>query len=114
MTRPLLTLATLLGIACLLPAYAQDRSADKMQERMQDRMHDRMHDRKRDVEGEVESIDSAQRTLKVKDVTIHFDDRTDYDDDYRSFEDIKEGDRVEVDYIVRDGKNIAVEVERDD
>jgi hypothetical protein len=47
-------------------------------------------------------------------VTIHTDDRTDFDDDYRRFEDIKVGDRVEVDYIVRDGRNVAVELERDD
>lgn len=68
----------------------------------------------REVEGVVESIDAAARTLVVSGVTIHTDDRTDYDDDYSRFADIRVGDRIEVDYVVRDGVRVAKEIERDD
>lgn len=71
-------------------------------------------DRDREIEGVVQSINAAERSFVVEGVTIHVDDRTDYDDEYRRFEDIEEGHRVEVDYMVRDGRNVAVEIEIDD
>jgi|GEM_PF-1479408 hypothetical protein len=71
-------------------------------------------DRHREVEGVVESVDASQGVLVVAGVTIHTDDRTDFDDDYRRLEDVKVGDRVEVDYVAREGRNIATEIERDD
>lgn len=87
------TLTALIGATVMLTAQADDD---------------------RDLEGVVESIDASQGSFVVQGVTIHTDDRTDFDDEYRGLEDIKVGDRVEVDYIERDGRNIATEVERDD
>ncbi|HEX7115112.1 MAG TPA: DUF5666 domain-containing protein [Steroidobacter sp.] len=89
------TLAALIAATGMLAAQADD-------------------DRDRDLEGEVESVDVSQGSFVVRGVTIHTDDRTDFDDEYRSLEDIKVGDRVEVDYIERDGRTLATEVERDD
>ncbi|HEY8540059.1 MAG TPA: DUF5666 domain-containing protein [Steroidobacteraceae bacterium] len=71
------------------------------------------NDRHREIEGTVESVDVSQGTLVVAGVTIHTDDRTDFDD-YRSLADVKVGDRVEVDFIAREGRNIAIEIDRDD
>lgn len=89
-------LAIVLGSALAFGALADDRH------------------REFEVEGVVESVDVSQGMLVVAGVTIYTNDRTDYDDDYRRLEDIKVGDRVEVDYISRDGRNIATEIERDD
>jgi hypothetical protein len=89
-------LAVVLGSALAFGALADDRH------------------REFEVEGVVESVDVSQGMLVVAGVTIYTNDRTDYDDDYRRLEDIKVGDRVEVDYISRDGRNIATEIERDD
>ena len=68
----------------------------------------------RDIEGAVESIDAGGASLVVGGQTYHVGDRTDYDDDLNKLTDLKVGDRVEIDYIERDGKRIIVEIERDD
>ena len=39
---------------------------------------------------------------------------SDYDDDLERFEDLRVGDRVEIDYVVVDGQRIAREIEKDD
>ena len=67
-----------------------------------------------DVEGKIESLNAAERTLVVAGQTYRADDRTDYDDDLERFEDLRVGDRVEIDYIVVDGQRIAREIEKDD
>lgn len=67
-----------------------------------------------DIEGVITSLDAGGRTLVVNGITIHADDRTDYDDDLNSFADLKVGDRVEVDFVDRDGRKVAREIERDD
>lgn len=53
-----------------------------------------------DVEGTIDSLNAAERT--------------DYDDDLERFEDLRVGDRVEIDYVVVDGQRIAREIEKDD
>lgn len=68
----------------------------------------------RDVEGTIQSIDAQARSFVIGDNTYWTDKRTDYDDDLESFADLKTGQRVEVDYVVRDGKRYVKEVEIDD
>lgn len=67
-----------------------------------------------DVEGQVESLNAAEQTLVVAGHTYRTDDRTDYDDDLVRFEDLRVGDRVEIDYAVVDGQRVAREIEKDD
>jgi len=73
-----------------------------------------MADNDRDIEGEIESIDQQAQSFVVGGKTFHADDKTDYDDDLKSFSDLKVGQRVEVDYVTRDGKQYAKEIELDD
>ena len=68
----------------------------------------------KDIEGNIESLDRQARTFMVGGMTFYADDRTDYDDDLNSFSDLREGQRVEVDYIERNGKHYAKEIELDD
>lgn len=68
----------------------------------------------RDVEGRIESIDTQTRSFVVKGEIYYADDRTDYDDDLNRFSDLKVGQRVEVDYVMRDGRRYAKEIELDD
>jgi len=68
----------------------------------------------RDIEGTIQSIDQQARSFVVGDMTIYTDERTDYDDDLNRFSDLKTGQKVEVDYIMRDGKAWAKEIELDD
>lgn len=67
-----------------------------------------------DIEGRVERVDAEARTLTVQGITFHTTERTDYDDGLRSFDDLKEGQRVEVDFKYKDGKHVATEIELDD
>lgn len=73
-----------------------------------------MADNDRDVEGSIESINQQAQSFVVKGMTIHTTRSTDYDDDLNSFSDLKVGQRVEVDYVMRDGKRVAEEIELDD
>lgn len=67
-----------------------------------------------DLEGQIESINQQAQSFVVNGKTIHTDDRTDYDDELNQFSDLKVGQRVEVDYVMRDGNMVAEEIELDD
>lgn len=67
-----------------------------------------------DIEGRIERIDAASRTLTLQGITFHTTDATDYDDGLRRFEDLRVGQKVEVDFVYRDGRHIATEIELDD
>lgn len=67
-----------------------------------------------DIEGTIEAVDAQARTLTVQGITFITNDRTDYDDGLRGFEDLKVGQRVEVDFKYRDGQHIATEIELED
>lgn len=73
-----------------------------------------MADNDHDVEGRIESINQQARSFVVNGMTIHTTRDTDYDDDLNNFSDLKVGQRVEVDYFMRDGKRVAEEIELDD
>lgn len=67
-----------------------------------------------DLEGVIESVDASNNSFVVQGIRFHTNDRTDYDDGLRRFEDLKEGQRVEVDFDYRDGRHIATEIELDE
>ena len=67
-----------------------------------------------DIEGVIERVDAEARTLVVQGITFHANASTDYDDGLRRFEDLREGQRVEVDFDYRDGRHIATEIELED
>jgi hypothetical protein len=67
-----------------------------------------------DIEGRIESINAADRSFVVEGQRIFTTERTDYDDEYTRFEDLRVGHRVEVDVARREGRLIAEEIERDD
>lgn len=67
-----------------------------------------------DIEGRIEHIDHAARTLTVNGITFVATRATDYDDDLNRFEDLRVGQKVEVDFVYRDGMHIATEIELDD
>lgn len=71
-------------------------------------------DNNRDLEGRIESINYQARTFVVEGKTFYADERTDYDDDLERFSDLRVGQRVEVDYVMRKGRRYAKEVELDD
>lgn len=67
-----------------------------------------------DLEGAVESIDVGEQSFTVQGIRFMATPETDYDDGLSEFGDIKEGQKVEVDFIYRDGRHVATEVELED
>lgn len=68
----------------------------------------------RDIEGRIEAVNPQAGSFVVQGMTFHTTPDTDYDDDLNRFSDLKVGQRVEVDYVTRNGKHIAKEIELDD
>lgn len=66
-----------------------------------------------DVEGEIESLDQEEKTVKVQGITFHVNDDTRYDDGVKSFDDLEEGQTVEVDFEYREGRHYATEIEKE-
>lgn len=67
-----------------------------------------------DIEGRIEAIDHNSQTFVVQGITFNVTPTTDYDDGLRSFADLSIGQKVEVDFVYRDGKHYATEIELDD
>ncbi|WP_265923410.1 DUF5666 domain-containing protein [Cupriavidus nantongensis] len=67
-----------------------------------------------DIEGVVEKVDPAARSFVIKGQSIYVDGNTKYDDGLDRFEDIKVGDRLEVDVHNKDGRKVAHEIDRED
>ena len=67
-----------------------------------------------DVEGRIESLNQEARSLVVQGIEFLATQTTEYDDGLYSFADLREGMRVEVEFIYRDGKHYAREISRDD
>lgn len=67
-----------------------------------------------DVEGRIESISRSERSFVVQGIRFFVTQSTDYDDGLNSFADLKEGQKVEVDFDYRDGRHFATEIELDD
>lgn len=73
-----------------------------------------MADDDRDVEGVIEGVDADTQTVNVKGVPYYLTPSTDYDDELNDFNDLREGQRVEIDYVEREGRRIVKEIELDD
>lgn len=67
-----------------------------------------------DIEGVIEAIDADARTLTVQGITFETTAGTDYDDGLNQFEDLRVGQKVEVDFNYVDGRHIATEIELED
>lgn len=66
-----------------------------------------------DIEGNIESVDAGNQAFVVQGITFYTTNSTDYDDGLTGFNDLREGQRVEVDFNYRDGKHWVTEVELD-
>ena len=66
-----------------------------------------------DVEGVVDRIDNKAKSFVIKGQTIYVDADTKYDDGLTRFEDIKIGDRLEVDVHEKNGRKVAHEIDRE-
>ena len=64
-----------------------------------------------DIKGRIQSIDLSARTFSVNGETIYITDKTDYENDYKRFEDLRDGHYVEVDVDRRDGRLYADDIE---
>ena len=67
-----------------------------------------------DLEGRIESINRSSRSFVVQGIEFFVTPSTDYDDGLRGFDDLREGQKVEIDFQYRDGKHYVTEVELDD
>lgn len=66
-----------------------------------------------DVEGEVQKLDRENKSIEVQGITFHTDDRTHYAHGLHSFDDLKEGEMVEVDFDYRDDRHYATKIEKE-
>ena len=67
-----------------------------------------------DIEGVVDKIDNKARSFVIKGQTIYVDADTKYDDGMNRFEDIKVGDRLEINIHKKNGRKVAHEIDRED
>lgn len=65
-----------------------------------------------DVAGTITAIDSKNASFIVQSITFYTNATTDYDDGLKNFADLKIGDKVEVNFAVRDDRHVATEIER--
>lgn len=64
-----------------------------------------------DIKGRITAIDPTAKTFTVNSEVIYVTDKTDYENDYKRFEDLRQGHYVEVDIDRRDGRLYADDVE---
>jgi hypothetical protein len=64
-----------------------------------------------DMKGRIQSIDKTARSFTIASEVIYVTDKTDYENDYKRFEDLREGHYVEVDIERRDGRLYADDIE---
>lgn len=64
-----------------------------------------------DLKGRIQSIDHAARSFTINSEVVYVTDKTDYENDYKRFEDLREGHYVEVDIKRRDGRLYADDIE---
>jgi len=89
-SRLMTVLMSFLLFLCALPAHADD------------------------LEGMIESISPGDKSFVVQGIRFFATPTTDYDDGLRRFDDLKTGQKVEVDFKYREGKHIAMEIELED
>ena len=64
-----------------------------------------------DLKGRIQSIDMTAKTFTVNSEVIYVTAKTDYENDYKRFEDLRQGHYVEVDINRKDGRLYADDVE---
>jgi hypothetical protein len=64
-----------------------------------------------DIKGRIQAIDLAAKSFTVNSETIYITDKTDYENDYKRFEDLRQGHYVEVDIDRKDGRLYADDIE---
>ena len=64
-----------------------------------------------DLKGRITAIDTTAKTFTVNSEVIYVTDKTDYENDYKRFEDLRQGHYVEVDINRKDGRLYADDVE---
>ncbi|NCT98421.1 MAG: hypothetical protein GXD23_13710 [Comamonadaceae bacterium] len=64
-----------------------------------------------DLKGRIQSIDHSARSFTINSEVVYVTDKTDYENDYKRFEDLREGHYVEVDIKRRDGRLYADDIE---
>jgi hypothetical protein len=64
-----------------------------------------------DIEGRIESIHESSQSFVVQGIHFFVTPSTDYDDGLKGFNDLREGQKVEVDFEYRDGKHFVTEIE---
>ena len=67
-----------------------------------------------EIQGPIQSIDESQQSFVVQGITFFVTPSTDYDDGLKGFADLKKNQKVEVDFVYRDGKHFATEIELED
>lgn len=63
------------------------------------------------LKGRITAIDTTAKTFTVNSEVIYVTDKTDYENDYKRFEDLRQGHYVEVDINRKDGRLYADDVE---
>lgn len=66
-----------------------------------------------DVEGEVKKLDRDEKSLEVQGITFYTDERTHYAHGMHNFDDLKEGEMVEVDFDYRGDRHYATKIEKE-
>lgn len=64
-----------------------------------------------DLKGRIEAVDATARSFTIKNEVVYVTDKTDYENDYKRFEDLRVGHYVEVDIDRRDGRLYADDIE---
>ena len=64
-----------------------------------------------DLKGRIEAVDATARSFTVQNEVVYVTDKTDYENDYKRFEDLRVGHYVEVDIDRRDGRLYADDIE---
>ncbi|MGE0351411.1 DUF5666 domain-containing protein [Hydrogenophaga sp.] len=64
-----------------------------------------------DLKGRIQSIDLSAKAFVVNSETVYVTDKTDYENDYKRFEDLRQGHYVEVDIDRKDGRLYADDIE---
>jgi hypothetical protein len=67
-----------------------------------------------DIEGLIQSINRSEQSFVVQGIRFFVTPSTDYDDGLKRFSDLREGQKVEVDFEYRDGRHFATEIELED
>lgn len=65
----------------------------------------------KDLKGRIQSVDLSAKAFVVNSETVYVTDKTDYENDYKRFEDLRQGHYVEVDIDRRDGRLYADDIE---